>query len=75
MLDFAALPPEINSGLMYAGPGSGPMLAASVAWDALARQPVFESNLLWVGDLRPHGVVAARHRHRWRPPPPPMCRG
>ena len=36
MLDFGALPPEINSGLMYAGPGSGPMLAASVAWDALA---------------------------------------
>jgi PPE-repeat protein len=36
MLDFAALPPEINSGLMYAGPGSGPMLAASMAWDALA---------------------------------------
>jgi PPE family/PPE-SVP subfamily C-terminal region len=36
MLDFAALPPEINSGLMYTGPGSGPMLAASVAWDALA---------------------------------------
>jgi PPE-repeat protein len=36
MLDFAALPPEINSGLMYTGPGSGPMMAASVAWDALA---------------------------------------
>jgi PPE-repeat protein len=36
MLDFGALPPETNSGLMYAGPGSGPMLAASVAWDALA---------------------------------------
>ena len=36
MLDFAALPPEINSGLMYTGPGSGPMLAASMAWDALA---------------------------------------
>ena len=36
MLDFAALPPEINSGLMYAGPGSGPMLTASAAWDALA---------------------------------------
>jgi len=36
MLDFAALPPEINSGLMYTGPGSGPMLAASLAWDALA---------------------------------------
>jgi PPE-repeat protein len=36
MLDFAALPPEVNSALMYAGPGSGPMLAASVAWEALA---------------------------------------
>ncbi|MGC2795192.1 MAG: PPE family protein, partial [Mycobacterium sp.] len=36
MVEFAALPPEINSGLMYAGPGSGPMLVASAAWDALA---------------------------------------
>jgi PPE-repeat protein len=36
VLDFAALPPEINSGLMYAGPGSGPMLTAAVAWDVLA---------------------------------------
>ena len=38
MLDFAALPPEINSGLMYTGPGSGPMLAAAVAWDDLAAE-------------------------------------
>jgi PPE-repeat protein len=36
MLDFGVLPPEINSGLMYTGPGSGPMMAASAAWDALA---------------------------------------
>jgi PPE-repeat protein len=36
MLEFGALPPEINSGLMYTGPGSGPMLVASAAWDALA---------------------------------------
>lgn len=35
-MDFAALPPEINSARMYAGPGSGPMLAAASAWDALA---------------------------------------
>jgi PPE-repeat protein len=35
-MDFAALPPEINSGLIYAGPGSGPMLAAAAAWDGLA---------------------------------------
>jgi PPE-repeat protein len=35
MAEFAALPPEINSGLMYAGPGAGPMIAAGAAWDAL----------------------------------------
>jgi PPE-repeat protein len=33
---FAVLPPEINSGRMYAGPGPGPMLAAAAAWDGLA---------------------------------------
>jgi len=38
MLDFAALPPEINSGLMYTGPGSGPMLTAAAAWDDLAAE-------------------------------------
>jgi PPE-repeat protein len=37
-MDFAFLPPEINSGRMYVGPGSGPMLAAAAAWDALATE-------------------------------------
>ncbi len=37
-MDFAALPPEINSGRMYAGPGSGPILAAATAWDGLAAE-------------------------------------
>jgi PPE-repeat protein len=37
-MDFAMLPPEINSGRMYAGPGSGPMLAAAAAWDGLAAE-------------------------------------
>jgi PPE-repeat protein len=35
-MDFALLPPEINSGRMYDGPGSAPMLAAAAAWDGLA---------------------------------------
>jgi PPE-repeat protein len=37
-MDFGALPPEINSAQMYAGPGSGPMLAAASAWDVLAAE-------------------------------------
>jgi PPE-repeat protein len=35
-MDFGIYPPEINSGRMYAGPGSGPMLAAAQAWGGLA---------------------------------------
>jgi PPE-repeat protein len=35
-MDFGIYPPEINSGRMYAGPGSGPLLAAAQAWAALA---------------------------------------
>lgn len=60
MFDFGALPPEINSGRMYTGPGSGPMLAAAAAWDELAAElttgaSVFSSVLseltsaLWAG--------------------------
>ncbi len=35
-IDFGTLPPEINSSRMYVGPGSGPLLVASAAWDGLA---------------------------------------
>lgn len=38
MPDFALLPPETNSALMYTGPGSGSMWAAAAAWDALATE-------------------------------------
>ncbi len=38
MLDFGAIPPEINSGLMYTGPGSGPLMAAAAAWDGVAAE-------------------------------------
>jgi PPE-repeat protein len=37
-LVFALLPPEVNSGRMYSGAGSGPMLAAAAAWNALATE-------------------------------------
>jgi PPE-repeat protein len=37
-MDFATLPPEVNSGLMYTGPGSGPMIAAAASWDSLAAE-------------------------------------
>lgn len=36
MLDYGTLPPEINSERMHSGPGSGPMLAAAMAWEVLA---------------------------------------
>ena len=38
MTDFGALPPEINSTRMYAGPGSAPMMAAATAWNNLAAE-------------------------------------
>src|ERR1700722_19759736 len=37
-MDYGLLPPEVNSGLMYAGPGAGPLLAAAAAWDAVGAQ-------------------------------------
>ncbi len=35
-MNFSVLPPEINSLRIFAGTGSGPMLAAAAAWDGLA---------------------------------------
>lgn len=37
-MDFGALPPEINSGRMYLGPGPGTLLAASAGWESLAAE-------------------------------------
>jgi PPE-repeat protein len=37
-MDFSMVPPEINSGLMYTGPGSAPTFAVASAWDRLAAE-------------------------------------
>jgi PPE-repeat protein len=51
LFDFGALPPEINSGRMYAGPGAGPMMAAAAGWDGLAAE--------WDTAARGYGSVIA----------------
>ncbi|MBV9723332.1 MAG: PPE family protein [Mycobacterium sp.] len=35
-MSFMLFPPEVNSGLMYAGAGAGPLISAATAWDELA---------------------------------------
>ncbi len=37
-IDFGALPPEINSTLMYTGPGAGPLMTAAAAWNNVAAE-------------------------------------
>jgi PPE-repeat protein len=37
-MDFGALPPEVNSGRLYVGPGRAPLLSAAAAWGALAAE-------------------------------------
>ncbi len=38
MFDFGALPPEVNSTRLYAGPGADSLAAAASGWQALASQ-------------------------------------
>ncbi|OBH17049.1 PPE family protein [Mycolicibacter sinensis] len=38
MIDYALLSPEVNSGRLYSGPGSAPMMAVASAWRGLAAE-------------------------------------
>jgi PPE-repeat protein len=38
VLDFAAIPPDITSALIYTGAGSGPLMAAAASWSNLAAE-------------------------------------
>ncbi|AXN45574.1 putative PPE family protein PPE42 [Mycobacterium marinum] len=47
MANFAVLPPEINSLLMFSGVGSAPMLDAAAAWQGLAAELGSASSSFW----------------------------
>ncbi|AFS15934.1 MULTISPECIES: PPE family protein [Mycobacterium] len=62
-MDFGFLPPEVNSGRMYAGPGSGSLLAAAGSWDSLAAElsitaAVYESVLSGLTGLSWYGPAS-----------------
>ncbi len=61
-MDFAFLPPEINSVRMYTGPGSGSLLAAAGSWDALAAE-------LGTTAETYESVVSGLTNLHWRGPP------
>jgi PPE-repeat protein len=60
-MDFAALPPEINSTRMYAGAGSAPMWTAATAWEGLGAE-------LSSAAAAYRAVVSGLTRETWRGP-------
>lgn len=60
-LDFAALPPEINSARMYAGAGPAPLLAAASAWKGLAAE-------LRAAEMTYEAVLSALTGEEWYGP-------
>jgi PPE-repeat protein len=73
--DFMALPPEINSARMYAGPRSGSMWAAAAAWDGVAAElgsaassfqsAVSELTTVWLGLSAVSMAAAAAPYVQW----------
>ncbi|UXA08443.1 PPE family protein [Mycobacterium sp. SMC-2] len=74
-MDYAFLPPEINSTRMYAGPGSGSLLAAAGSWDSLSADLAttaesYESvlsglDLQWRGPAAEAMAASAAHYVGW----------
>ncbi|OIN82452.1 PPE family protein [Mycobacterium malmoense] len=74
-MDFGALPPEINSGRIYSGPGPAPMLAAAAAWAGLATElhsaaTAYSSAIsglraVWLGSSSASMVAAAAPYIAW----------
>ena len=74
-MDFAFLPPEINSGRMYTGPGSTSLSAAASSWDSLAAElgttaESYESvlsglSLQWRGPASEAKAATAAHYMGW----------
>lgn len=60
-LDFALLPPEVNSARMYSGAGSEPLLVAASAWKSLAGE-------LRAAALSYGAVLAALTEEEWQGP-------
>jgi len=59
--DFGALPPEVNSALMYTGAGAGPMMAAAGTWNGLAAELSSAASSY-------HSVIATLTGDEWRGP-------
>lgn len=62
-MDFALLPPEVNSTRMYSGPGPGALLTAAGSWDSLAAElsttaETYDSVLSSLTSLHWHGPAA-----------------
>jgi PPE family len=63
-MDFALLPPEINSARMHTGPGSGPLRAAAGSCDSLAAElsttvETYQSVISGLTSLQWRGPAAA----------------
>ena len=60
VMSFSVLPPEVNSARMFAGPGAGPLWAASGGVGRDWRRVEFCGRHLQLGNLRPGGRGMAR---------------